>query len=69
MYDSNDISSGYSAMCSIIFLKRKQYAHHWLGVVCIVLGVSAVGAVAMAKDNDDSSNGSTGLGIILIIIA
>ena len=54
---------------SIIFLKRKQYAHHWLGVVCIVLGVSAVGAVAMAKDNGDSSNGSTGLGIILIIIA
>ena len=54
---------------SIIFLKRKQYLHHWLGVVCIVAGVGGVGAVAMTFETDDSGHGSVGLGILLIIIA
>ena len=32
---------------SIIFLKKKQYAHHWLGVFCIVVGVAEVGWIAI----------------------
>ena len=55
---------------SIIFLKRKQYCHHWIGVFFIVLGVAEVGWVALKYDSsDDSSNGSIGLGLLLIIIA
>jgi len=54
---------------SIIFLKRKQYIHHWFGVVFIVVGVCGVGAVAMAYPTEDNSHGSVGLGILLVIIA
>lgn len=32
---------------SIIFLKRKQYLHHWTGITCIVIGVAEVGWVAI----------------------
>ena len=38
-------------------------------MVSIVAGVAGVGAVAMVYDKDDSSHGSVGLGIILILIA
>ncbi len=55
---------------SIIFLKRKQYCHHWIGVFFIVLGVAEVGWVALKYDSTDSSaNGSIALGLILIIVA
>lgn len=57
---------------SIIFLKRKQYAHHWLGVSCIVLGVAEVGWVAIAFEGSDTEAGSPGsvaLGIILLLVA
>jgi drug/metabolite transporter (DMT)-like permease len=36
---------------SIIFLKKKQYAHHWIGVLSIVIGVAEVGWVALAYDS------------------
>jgi len=56
---------------SIIFLKRKQYLHHWIGVACIVIGVAEVGWVALTYDSSDSSStgGSVLLGIILILVA
>merc|ERR1719276_542788 len=55
---------------SIIFLKRKQYCHHWIGVFFIVLGVAEVGWVALKYDTtDESANGSIALGLILIIVA
>ena len=55
---------------AIIFLKRKQYAHHWVGVVSIVAGVAAVGAVAMHYEGgEDETGGSVGFGILLILIA
>mmetsp|Transcript_11349 Transcript_11349/g.15267 ORF Transcript_11349/g.15267 Transcript_11349/m.15267 type:complete len:350 (-) Transcript_11349:262-1311(-) len=56
---------------TIFFLKKKQYAHHWLGVISIVLGVAGVGVVALFEDSDSDSDsgGSIGLGIILILVA
>lgn len=55
---------------SIIFLKRKQYLHHWIGVCFIVIGVAEVGWVALTYDSTDStSGGSVLLGIILILVA
>ena len=53
---------------SIIFLKRKQYAHHWLGVILIVGGVAGVGAVALTLEESESG-GNVGFGIVLIVIA
>ena len=55
---------------SIIFLKRKQYCHHWVGVIFIVMGVAEVGWVSLKyASSDDDTTGSVALGLILIIIA
>lgn len=57
------------AFFSIIFLKRKQYRHHWTGIVLIVAGVAEVGYVAISAGSTEDTNGSVGLGIILLIIS
>lgn len=58
-----------TAFMSIIFLKRKQYRHHWVGIILILVGVFIVGLVAIMADSGDSSdsNGSAALGIFLLI--
>ena len=57
-------------LLSIIFLKRKQYAHHWLGIACIVIGVAEVGWIAIKFENeDDDTTGSVTVGIMLLLIA
>jgi len=60
-----------TAVLSMIFLKRKQYRQHWVGLACIVIALAMVGAVSIIySDGEDSSvNGSVALGIILILIA
>lgn len=61
-----------TAMLSIIFLKRQQYRHHWVGLACIILGVAEVGYIAIVKeDNTDesASGGSVATGIILLLIS
>jgi len=44
-----------TAIASIIFLKRKQYRHHWTGICLIVTGVFIVGysSIAAASNSDD----------------
>ena len=58
---------------SIIFLKQKQYTHHWIAIACIVAGVAEVGYVAIAlegsDDDDGGSAGSMVFGIVLLLIA
>jgi drug/metabolite transporter (DMT)-like permease len=56
-----------TAFMSIIFLGRKQYRHHWVGIVCIISGVAWVGAVSVGS----SSGGSAGaqlFGIVLLLV-
>ena len=60
-----------AALMSIIFLKRKQYRHHWAGLACIVIALAEVGyvAIALSDGEDDNVNGSIALGIVLLITA
>lgn len=63
-----------TAFMSIIFLKRKQYRHHWLGVVLILIGVGSVGVVSVISsknhpDEDAPTSGSELLGIGLLLIS
>jgi len=44
-----------TAIFSVVFLKRKQYRHHWLGVVLIVMALIEVGYVAIAGGSSDDS--------------
>jgi len=59
-----------TCIMSVVFLGKKQYAHHWTGVIMIVFGVAWVGVVAIAGGYDnDSATGSMVVGIILLLIS
>lgn len=58
-----------TALLSVIFLKRKQYRHHILGIILIVLGVGEVGLVAIFQPADSDTTGSVALGILLLIVS
>ena len=60
-----------TALMSMIFLKRKQYRQHWVGLACIVIALAMVGAISIiySEGEDSNVNGSVALGIILILIA
>lgn len=36
-----------TAFLSVVFLKKKQYAHHWVSLMSILLGVGIVGYVGL----------------------
>ena len=60
----------FAAMFSVIFLKKKQYRHHILGLVMIFVALVEVGIVAIFLGKpDDNLVGSVAAGIFLIIIA
>ncbi len=58
-----------TAVMSIIFLGKKQYRHHWVGVFCILVGVASVGVVSVANSSSSTGAGSEVFGIILLIVA
>jgi len=58
-----------TAFLSIIFLKKQQYRHHWVGIVCIIGGVAEVGYIAIYYENSDGGSSNTGFGIILLLIS
>ena len=61
-----------TALMSMIFLKRKQYRHHWVGLICIVIALASVGYVAIAFSEDgldQKINGSVTIGVILLIVS
>jgi len=59
-----------TALMSIIFLKKKQYRHHWTGLFLIVLALFEVGYVAIALGTpEEGLVGSIALGIALLLVA
>ncbi|KAA0178425.1 hypothetical protein FNF27_00274 [Cafeteria roenbergensis] len=61
----------FTALFSVIFLKRKQYLFHWIGVVLVALGCVCVGVAGLVSTNkaqqDDYPNMT--IGNIIIIVA
>ena len=65
-----------TAGLAMAFLGRKQYIHHYLALLAIVMAVAVVGAVGILisnqnEDDDDSDGGATTkpLGIFLLLIS
>ena len=60
-----------TALMSIVFLKKKQYRHHWTGLVLIMLALAEVGyvAIALGDNEDEGLVGSIALGIALLLLA
>ncbi|CAI2369522.1 unnamed protein product [Moneuplotes crassus] len=52
---------------SIIFLKKKQYRHHWIGIISIFMGIALVATTAlMSKGDSSSKNPALGVPVLLI---
>ena len=59
-----------TAFFSIIFLKRRLYRHHWLGLALIVLGDVIVGVASISSTSKSGEDAAEELfGIILLIAA
>lgn len=62
-----------TALFSVVFLKRKQYAHHWVALALIVAGVAIVGWVsvrASEKNADDGAQVTTSVfGVCLLLLS
>jgi drug/metabolite transporter (DMT)-like permease len=59
-----------TAFMAIQFLGRKQYAHHWISLVTIVLGVFIVGVVGVMYSKKTASASETSiLGVALLLLA
>ena len=59
-----------TAFMALVFLGRKQYAHHWISLFTIVLGVAIVGLVNIMASSQQSSSSSTSVaGIVLLLLA
>jgi drug/metabolite transporter (DMT)-like permease len=57
------------AVMSVVFLKRKQYRHHWTSLAVLFTGVFLVGLSSILDDGETAEGSNTGLGIIMILIA
>ena len=55
-----------TALMALFFLGRKQYAHHWISLFTILLGVTLVGAVSINSSNH-SSHATSIFGILLML--
>ena len=62
-----------TAAMSILFLGAKQYAHHWISLMMIVIGVAIVGIVSVTmgdKAADDGGQDTTTVtGVLLLLLA
>ena len=61
-----------TAAMAVIFLGRKQYVHHILSLIVIVLAVAIVGLVGVLHTKDDGGDDTgktTVLGVLLLVIA
>ena len=60
-----------TAGMAFIFLGKKQYPHHILALILIVIGIALVGIAAQddSSSSDGTSAGSALVGIVIILIA
>jgi len=59
-----------TALMALIFLKKKQYSHHWASLITIFFGVFLVGLSSLLYPaTDKNEDTSSAIGIILVIVA
>jgi len=58
-----------TAAMSMIFLGKKQYRHHYISLLTIVIGIVLVGFASLTKTADANTTKTKPIGIILILIA
>jgi len=58
-----------TAFMAVVFLGRKQYAHHWISLFTIVFGVFIVGIVNVMSADKSSGSTTSVVGILLLLLA
>jgi len=58
-----------TALMALIFLKKKQYSHHWASLITIFIGVFLVGLSSLIYPKGDHAESTSAIGIILVIVA
>jgi drug/metabolite transporter (DMT)-like permease len=57
----------FSAILSVIFLKRKLVMFHWIGIALVVAGLGTVGTSSLLN-NSDGANSSLWFGIGIVMV-
>lgn len=55
-----------TAIFSVLFLKKKLYRHHYLGITLAIIGITIVGTVAISGGSSSKSSNAS-LGVLLIL--
>lgn len=58
----------FTSIFSVVFLKAKKYAYHWIAVGVTVCGVTLVGTAAMLDEGASGSGSTVLMGIALTIV-
>eukprot|EP01016_Furgasonia_blochmanni_P044800 TRINITY_DN6252_c0_g2_i1.p1 TRINITY_DN6252_c0_g2~~TRINITY_DN6252_c0_g2_i1.p1 ORF type:complete len:392 (-),score=124.60 TRINITY_DN6252_c0_g2_i1:263-1438(-) len=58
-----------TAIASLVFLGRKYYVHHFLGLALVVLGITLVGLDSVLGSEKQESNKNPLLGVILLLLS
>merc|ERR1719157_156558 len=67
----------FSAILSVVFLRRKLHCYHWIGVLFTVVGLFLIGGTAILEENmkaasgavDSAAAGNASLGVALVLFA
>lgn len=54
---------------AMAFLKKRQYKHHYISLLVLFTGVFLVGLSSMIFPEEGTDSSTSGLGIILVIVA
>lgn len=55
----------FTALFSVVFLKRRLFSHHILGLVTNILGVITIGAASLNKESKENENTLIGIFVLL----
>lgn len=50
----------FSAIMTIIFLKRKYYCYHWFGITLVTIGLVTVATASLLRNSGDKKTATTG---------
>ena len=59
----------FTAIFSVIFLKRKLYRHHWIGVGLVMVGLILVSIASLFMANSNAKTKTSVIGIILLAMS
>lgn len=57
------------AILSIIFLGRRFFRHHWLGLMLVFVGIALVATAALTDKGGSETDGNITLGVILMVFS